>query len=131
MKCNPYLCYNTSICHFNQAQNYGKNLIFNKAEYYFNISIQNTLHNKCKYTRKFSFSAFFKTMANFWRVTLKTAAPSEPPNDMSDSSVVSTFTKLEQFSIKQYKCFLLLFHIKWLQSFEIRMPRKTMIHTHV
>ena len=97
--------------HFNQAQSYGKKLIFNKAEYYFNLSIKNTLHNKCKYTKKCSISAFFKTMANFWRVTLKTAAPSEPPNDMSDSSVVSTFTKLEQFSIKQYNCFLLLFHI--------------------
>ena len=65
--------------HFNQAQNYGENLLFYKAEYYFNLSIQNTLHNKCKYTRKFSFSAFFKTMANFWRATLETAVSSEPP----------------------------------------------------
>ena len=28
----------------------------------------------------FSFSVVFKTMANFWRVALVTAAPSEPPN---------------------------------------------------
>ena len=48
---------------------------------------------KCKYTKKFSFSAFFKTMANFWRVTLKTAAPSEPPTYVHGTGLENQFKR--------------------------------------
>ena len=76
---NPFFAIIQTFGHFNQAQNCGKDLTFNKSECYFNLSIQNTLHEKCN-TRKFSFCAFFKTMANFWRVTMKMATSSEPPS---------------------------------------------------
>ena len=65
--------------HLNSSQN----IKCYKAKYYLNQIIQNMLLNKCKSNShtitKFSFSAFFKTMANFWRVTLISAAPSEWP----------------------------------------------------